>query len=105
MNSKGYSEVTLAGRTFKVTSEFVEDLESHSVKDRIGGLDAALMVFHAPGDRIVAIDHARHIFEAARHPKSFISLGKADHLLSNRDDATFVADTIAAWVRRHIADQ
>ncbi|NIO40332.1 MAG: osmotically inducible protein C, partial [Burkholderiales bacterium] len=64
----------------------------------------ALLIFHSPRDEIVRIDNARRIFEAAKHPKSFISLDDADHLLSHKHDSQYVADTIAAWASRYVAN-
>jgi putative redox protein len=98
----GEAEVQIAGRAFTIRKEFVDDLSAVNMRDAIAGLGRALMVFHSPADTIVGIDHARAIFEAAKDPKSFISLDRADHLLSDADDARYVGSMIATWARRFI---
>ena len=98
----GEAPVVLGGREFKIKRQFLEDMENKRILDGLGKLDKALLIFHAPGDLIVGIDHARLIFDAARHPKSFISLDNADHLLSERRDSEYVAATLSAWVERFL---
>lgn len=98
----GRAEVTLAGRTFTITKSFVEDAKGQQFRTHIAELRKALLVMHAPTDQIVGIDHATAIFTAARHPKSFVSLDTADHLLSDRRDAAYAADVIAAWASRFL---
>lgn len=97
----GVATVTIAGRPFRIRREFLDDLDRHRMDQRIRALDVPLLVFHAPLDDVVAIDHARLIFDAARHPKSFVSLDDADHLLTARRDATYVAATLTAWASRY----
>jgi len=99
---EGAGEVDLAGRTFTIRKEFLDDLEKHSVRDRIAHLGKALLVMHAPLDDTVGIDNATNIFVAAKHPKSFVSLDKADHLLSRGEDAAYAARVIAAWVSGYL---
>lgn len=94
--------VSLAGRSFTITRQFIEDLRSQNLLSAIRNLDRAVLVMHAPEDAVVSIDHARRIFEAARHPKSFVSLDGADHLLSSRADAEYVARVVAAWADRYL---
>jgi len=98
----GEAQVQLAGRPFRIKQQFVEDAAEHQLKGKIGTLKRALMVMHAPGDTTVGIANAMDIFTAAKHPKSFISLDSADHLLSRREDAFYVAAMIAAWSARYI---
>jgi uncharacterized OsmC-like protein/alpha-beta hydrolase superfamily lysophospholipase len=98
----GVAEVTLAGRTFKVRREFVADARGQALADRIGSLRKALLVMHAPTDQTVGIENASTIFLAAKHPKSFVSLDGADHLLTSREHAVYAADVIAAWVSRYL---
>lgn len=99
----GEAEVALGGRTFRIRREFLEDIESTRLAREIAGLGRALLVFHSPVDEIVGIDNAAAICAAARHPKSFVSLDDADHLLTRREDAAYVADVISAWVTRYLA--
>jgi len=102
IESTGAATVQLAGREFRIQRQFLDDLRQHSVAERLGRLRRALLVFHAPLDDVVSIDEAGAIFQAARHPKSFVALDGADHLLSRSADAQFVADTTATWVRRYL---
>jgi uncharacterized OsmC-like protein/fermentation-respiration switch protein FrsA (DUF1100 family) len=98
----GKAEVSLAGRPFTVSREFLDDIAEHSLIDRVARLNRALLIMHAPTDDTVGIDNATRIFVAAKHPKSFVSLADADHLLSNRRDSGYAADVIAAWASRYI---
>jgi uncharacterized OsmC-like protein/fermentation-respiration switch protein FrsA (DUF1100 family) len=102
IRERGEIEVTLAGRPFRIRREFLDDVAEQRLDARIGGLRRALLVMHSPTDAIVGIDNASHIFLAAKHPKSFVSLDDADHLLSKRRDAAYVADVIAAWSERYL---
>jgi len=102
IKAQGEIEVTLAGRNIRVQREFLDDIAQHALRDRIAGLRKALLVFHAPTDPYVGIENATKIFLAAKHPKSFISLDDADHLLTKRRDALYVADVIAAWASRYL---
>jgi uncharacterized OsmC-like protein/alpha-beta hydrolase superfamily lysophospholipase len=101
----GIANVTLAGRTFPISRTLVEDAKGHALQQHIANLRKALLVMHAPGDQTVGIEHATTIFVAARHPKSFVSLDDADHLLSHKRDAVYAAEVIAAWASRYIAQQ
>jgi uncharacterized OsmC-like protein/alpha-beta hydrolase superfamily lysophospholipase len=98
----GEVEVTLAGRPFRVRREFLDDVAEQRLLERVSGLHKALLIFHAPSDQTVGIDNASRIFGAARHPKSFVSLADADHLLGRRSDAVYVANVIAAWAERYL---
>ena len=100
----GEADVELAGRTFRVRRQLVDDANAQSLTQILAGLDRALLVFHSPTDGIVDVDNARQIFEAARHPKSFVSLDGADHLLTRAEDAAYVATVLAAWARRYLDD-
>jgi len=99
---QGSAEVDLAGRSFRIRHDFVADARSHDLDERLGRLGRALLVMHSPVDRTVSVDHAQRIFAAARHPKSFVSLDRADHLLSRREDAHYAAGVIAAWASRFL---
>ena len=102
IREEGACEVTLGGRTFRVTRDFLHDIAQHALAPRIRALDKALFVFHSPEDEVVGVENAASIFGAAKHPKSFISLHGADHLLSRPADAAYVADVIAAGVDRYL---
>jgi putative redox protein len=102
IREKGAVEVSLAGRPFTIKREFLDDVSEKSLAGYIAGLRKALLVFHSPTDNTVGIDSASQIFGAARHPKSFVSLTGADHLLSKKNDAVYVADVIAAWADRYL---
>lgn len=102
IETRGEAEVTLAGRSFTIRREFLEDVATQRLDDSIANLDAALLVLHSPTDQIVSVDHARRIYEAARHPKSFVALDGADHMLTDRGDATYVARLVAAWASRYV---
>ena len=102
IRAHGEVEVSLAGRPFRIKREFLDDIAEHDLMAHIGKLRRALLVMHAPTDDIVGIDNATRIFMSARHPKSFVSLAGANHLLSEKRDAAYVADVIAAWVSCYI---
>jgi uncharacterized OsmC-like protein/pimeloyl-ACP methyl ester carboxylesterase len=100
--SKGEAQVDIGGRPFTIRRQFLEDLERHDPTQRIGALGRSLLVLHSPRDGIVPIDNAARIFMAAKHPKSFVSLEDADHLLTRADDAAYAAEVIAAWASRYL---
>jgi putative redox protein len=102
IKAKGEVEVELGGRPFKIAREFLEDIESQKLSGHIANLRKALLIFHSPTDEIVGIDNATKIFVTAKHPKSFVSLAGADHLLSKRSDSAYVANVIAAWAERYL---
>lgn len=102
IEDRGELEVILAGRPFTIRREFLDDIRSQSLLEQVTALERALIVFHAPGDEYVGIDNARRIFEAAAHPKSFVSLDDADHLLTRREDAAYVGEVLGAWAARYI---
>jgi putative redox protein len=102
IETKGVATVSLAGRPFTIKKQFLDDLANHDFLERLAGLKKGLLICHAPRDEYVNIDNASAIFTAARHPKSFISLDTADHLLRKREDAVYVADVIAAWASRYL---
>ena len=102
IRNEGQAEVSLAGRPFTIKRAFLDDIAEHSLMDHITRLHKALLVMHAPTDDTVGIDNASKIFLAAKHPKSFISLSGADHLLRKPSDAIYVAHVIAAWAERYL---
>jgi uncharacterized OsmC-like protein/alpha-beta hydrolase superfamily lysophospholipase len=101
-DATGDVEATIAGRAFRVRRSFLDDVAEQNLSERIAALRKALLIFHSPSDEIVGIENASRIFTAAKHPKSFVSLAGADHLLSERRDAAYVASVIAAWAERYL---
>ncbi|MGI8946908.1 MAG: bifunctional alpha/beta hydrolase/OsmC family protein [Ornithinimicrobium sp.] len=104
IDQEGAAEVCLAARSFRIRREFLEDIRSQPQARRIARLGLPLLVMHAPQDETVGIDNARQIFEEAGHPKSFVSLDGADHLLTRPADTRFAAAVLAAWVTRYLDD-
>lgn len=98
----GSGPVSIGGRPFRISDRFLQAAREGDVLSAMHELPAAKLVCHAPRDAIVGIDNATRLFQAARHPKSFLSLENADHLLTDPDDARWLGDVIAAWVSRHL---
>jgi len=103
----GEAEVSVAGRKFNIARTFLDDLEAQQVEQGLSQLKAALLVLHSPVDKVVGIENAAQIYRAAKHPKSFLGLDTADHLLSHQDDARYAGRMIATWACRylHLADE
>lgn len=99
---RGEAQVSLAGRKFTVSRDFVEDLDGQRMEEAIRELSRPLLIFHSPIDTQVGIENAAKIYAAARHPKSFVSLDDADHLLLKERDSTYVGSVLAAWARRYV---
>ena len=102
IEQQGEAEINLGGRPFKITKAFVDDISGAHLRDAIANLNAALLILHAPLDKTVSIDNAGEIFLAAKHPKSFVTLDDADHLITRASDAEYAAQVIAVWVGRYI---
>jgi len=102
IEKKGKARVKLAGRVFTIKKQFLDDLKEQAMNEVIKNLGKPLLIFHSPVDKTVAIDNAAHIYKLAKHPKSFISLDDADHLLTNEEDAKYVGSVAAAWVDRYL---
>ncbi|MWB77873.1 alpha/beta fold hydrolase [Pseudooceanicola sp. 216_PA32_1] len=102
IETEGEALVPLGERSFVIRRSFVDDIRAASLGEAIAGLRRALLILHAPRDAVVGIDNAQRIFEAAKHPKSFVTLDDADHLVSNAADAEYAAEVIAAWAGRYI---
>jgi putative redox protein len=103
IHEEGEAKVLLAGRPFVIKEQFLDDIGNQDIAREIQNLDVALMIFHSPQDRVVSIDNAAHIYMKAHHPKSFVSLDGADHLLlRNSKDAEYVAHVLTAWAERYI---
>lgn len=102
IEEKGEARVNLAGRMFTIKKQFLDDLDEQFMDKIISNLDRSLLIFHSPVDQTVGIDNAAHIYKLAKHPKSFISLDDADHLLTNEEDAKYVGLVTAAWGSRYL---
>ena len=102
IQSAGEAEVDLAGRRFTIRKAFLDDIAARNITDCLGRMRKALLVMHGPRDTVVGIENATSIFTAARHPKSFVSLDDADHLLSRKPDAIYAAQVLAAWAARYL---
>ena len=102
IRTHGQVEVSIAGRPFRIKREFLDDIAEHGLMAHVTNLHKALLVMHSPTDDTVGIDNATRIFVAAKHPKSFVTLAGADHLLSGKRDAAYVADVIATWATRYL---
>ncbi len=102
IETAGQAQVSLGGRPFTIRRSFVDDVNGQAQQQRIRALRRPLLVMHAPEDAVVEVDNARRIFEAARHPKSFVALDGADHLLAREADARFAAGIISSWAARYV---
>ena len=102
IEKQGEAKVEIGGRQFSIKKQLLDDIDRYNSTAGIKNLNAALIVFHSPVDNIVSIDQAAEIYQAAKHPKSFISLDNADHLLSKGSDANYVGATLAAWASRYL---
>lgn len=105
IKKEGEVQLSLAGRPFTIKKQFIDDLNQTSIKQSVAGMKKALMVMHSPIDETVGIENAGEIFAAAKHPKSFVSLDNADHLLTRAEDASYAATVIAAWASRFVGGE
>ncbi|MBM3789222.1 MAG: alpha/beta hydrolase [Acidobacteria bacterium] len=101
IEAAGVAEVRIGGRSFRIRKRLLDDLAEAHVRNNLARLDRALLIMHSPEDSVVDVEHARRLFEGARHPKSFVSLDGADHLLNDERDARFAGEVLAAWARRY----
>jgi putative redox protein len=104
IDERGEADIVLGGREFRIRKQFLDDLEQNNMRQVIAQLGRPLLIFHSPLDAVVGIDNAYQIFETAQHPKSFVSLDKADHLLMNERDSRFVGAIIATWAGRYCGE-
>ncbi len=102
IKAKGEARITLAGRTFTIRKQFLDDLAATRMEETIRTLDRALLIFHSPIDQTVGVENAGRIFQAAKHPKSFVSLDDAHHLLTDRADAEYVGVVLGAWAEKYV---
>jgi len=101
IENAGEAEVTIGERPFRIKKSFLDDIAGQKLDHCVANLQKALLIFHSPVDQTVGIENAGHIYQAAKHPKSFVSLDKADHMLTSRADAYYVAEVISAWANRY----
>lgn len=102
IDERGAADVEIGGRPFTVKKQFLDDLRAQHVEEVIADLDCALLFMHSPFDEVVGIENAARLYRMAKHPKSFVSLDHADHLLSNKADSAYVASVLAAWASRYV---
>lgn len=102
IETDGTAEVSIGGRPFRIKKQFLDDLRTYSTEEKINSLDKALLILHSPQDTIVNIDNAARLYHAARHPKSFISLDGADHMLSSKTDSHYAGEVISSWLKRYL---
>jgi len=102
IEEEGEAEVMLGGRPFRIKKQFLDNMKAQNMEGVVKNLNRALLILHSPVDNIVGIENASEIFQAARHPKSFVSMDTADHLLSRRADSLYAGGIIAAWSGRYI---
>jgi len=103
IESEGSAEVQVLGHRVRIKRQFIDDVVVADVQADLRDLGKALLILHAPGDEVISIDHAAQLFAHARHPKSFVTLDSADHLLSDRADAAYAGAVIATWASRYLA--
>lgn len=101
----GESEVNIGGRPFVIDTEFIEDFDKTDLLEVVKKLKKPILIMHSPQDRVVKADHAHHLFVAAFHPKSFVTLDGADHLLTDPEDSIYIGNVIGAWVQRYFKSQ
>jgi uncharacterized OsmC-like protein/alpha/beta superfamily hydrolase len=102
INKDGYANVQLSGREFKIKKQFLDDINNQNMKNILRNYNKALLIMHSPQDNLVGVEHAANIYKAALHPKSFISLDDADHLLTNKADSLYAGQMIATWAKRYL---
>ncbi len=102
IRSQGEAEVELAGRRFRIKKQLLDDLDDQRLTERVRRMKRALLLLHSPHDELVSIEHARELFDSAKHPKSFVSLDDADHLLTRPADSQYAADVISSWAGRYL---
>jgi uncharacterized OsmC-like protein len=102
IEEKGNAVVSIGGRPFEIKKQFLDDILNSESGKRVSEINKALLILHSPQDNIVSIDNAAKIYKAANHPKSFVTLDGADHLLSNKKDSLYVGDIISTWVTKYL---
>jgi putative redox protein len=102
LENEGETRIEIGGKSFKIRRQFRDSLSLENMNEAIGNLRKPLLIFHSPLDRVVSIDQAAKIFSAAKHPKSFVSLDRADHLLSHKEDSLYTGQVLAAWATKYL---
>ncbi|UMB62249.1 alpha/beta hydrolase [Lutibacter sp. A80] len=102
INETGSALVSIGGREFTIQKQFIEDIQENNIKHTLNNFRNSILILHSPQDTTVGIDNAAEIYSAARHPKSFVSLNGADHLLSDKRDSKYVGNIIATWADRYL---
>ena len=102
IEENGYAEIEIEGRLFTIRKHFLDDLRAKDMFEKVKSLKKAILIMHSPDDEVVEIDHAAEIYHAAFHPKSFVTLSDADHMLTDKNDAFYTGNVISSWVRRYI---
>lgn len=102
IEKEGSAVISIGGRQFTIKKQFIDDIRAVDLQKITHDLNKALLILHSPQDSIVEIENAAKIYHSAHHPKSFVTLEKADHMLTNKDDAYYAANVIASWVKRYI---
>ena len=98
----GFANVSIGGRPFKIKKQFIDDLDKTDIKEILGKMKKALLIIHSPQDNIVGIENATQLYHAAKHPKSFVSINGADHLLINGEDSLYAGNVIGSWAKRYV---
>lgn len=102
INESGVAQVSIGGREFRIQKHFLDDIQDKNIKHNLNEFNISLLIMHSPQDTTVGIENAAEIYKAARHPKSFVSLNGADHLLSDKRDSEYVGNIIASWADRYL---
>lgn len=102
INEKGEAKVSLAGREFTIKKQFIDDLNEHRLLEKLSRSKKSYLIMHSPLDNTVGIDHASKIYNSLKHPKSFISLNDADHLITREKDAKYIGNLISVWVKNYL---
>jgi putative redox protein len=105
IENEGSASVEIGGRTFRLKRQFLEDVAEQKMTENLRSLDKPILILHSPTDEVVDIDHARRIFEDARHPKSFVALDGMDHFLVRKSDGEYVAGIVTAWAARYLVSR
>ncbi len=104
IHQHGEATIQIAGKSLEISKKFLDDIHEHNIEGIVKNLNKALIIFHAPSDEVVSVEHAKILYQAARHPKNFISIDQGNHMLTRPQDAEFVANVLGAWAKRYIEE-